>query len=162
MNKQCVPQWFTDEEKLVVARFDSLTRCVRRQCPLMVHFTGPMKVYGRMALHSNLSMYIFQKTLRGNWLMEFFRLLFFSLHASLFLLIWVALFIRRRNWFKFSIYAIAAAYLLYLAWVQRGIEERYTLPILPVLLIAAGDVALYVREMIVKIFALKKHPCKSE
>lgn len=139
-SQQCVPQWFNEEEKLVVARFDSLSHCVRRHCPLMVHITGPLKVYGRMALHSNLSMYIFQKTLRGNVLMEFFRVVFTLLHASLFVLIWVALAASWRKWPKFTLYAITAAYLVYLAWFQRGIEERYTLTMLPVLLIAAADV----------------------
>ena len=124
--------------------FDSLTRIVCRHCPLMVHVTGPLKVYGRMALHSNLSMYIFQKTLRGNPLMEFFRLLFFLLHASLFVLIWVALAASWRKWPKFAVYAVTAVYLVYLAWFQRGIEERYTLPVLPVLLIAAADVAVLI------------------
>ena len=138
-SQQCVPQWFVEAESPVVARFDSLTRLVRHRCPLLVHVMGPLKVYGRMALHSNLSMYLFQKTLRGNVLMEFFRFVFFALHASLFVLIGVALFFSWRNWRKFAVYAVAAAYLVYLAWFQRGIEERYTLPMLPILLLAAGD-----------------------
>lgn len=145
-SQQCVPQWFVEAERPVVARFDSLTRLVRHRCPLLVHVTGPLKVYGRMALHSNLSMYMFQKTLRGNVLMEFSRLLFFALHASLFVLIWVALFLSWRNWRKFTVYAVAATYLVYLAWFQRGIEERYTLPILPILLLAAGDVVTCVMQ----------------
>lgn len=60
-SQRCVPQWFVDEEQRVVMRFDSLTHIVCRHCPFTVHVTGPLKVYGRMALHSNLSMYIFQK-----------------------------------------------------------------------------------------------------
>ena len=48
--QQCVPQWFVEDEMLVVARFDRLTRSVRRQCPLMVHVIGPLKVYGRLAM----------------------------------------------------------------------------------------------------------------
>lgn len=142
--QKIVPQWFVEDEKLVVARFDSLAHCVRRQCPLMVHITGPLKVYGRMALHSNLSMYMFQKSLRGNVLMEFFRVIFFLLHASLFVLIWVALAASWRKWPKFALYALVAAYLVYLAWFQRGIEERYTLPMLPVLIIASADVAVQI------------------
>ena len=145
-NQQCVPQWFVDEERRVVTRFDSLTHIVRRRCPLMVHVMGPLKVYGRMALHSNLSMYIFQKTFRGNPLMELFRLLFFLLHASLFVLIWIALVTSWRKWPKFAVYAVTAVYLVYLAWFQRGIEERYTLPVLPVLLVAASDVAVLIVE----------------
>ncbi|MBR2194349.1 MAG: DUF2079 domain-containing protein [Salinivirgaceae bacterium] len=158
-SQQCVPQWFVEDEKLVVARFDSLTCCVRRHCPLMVHITGPLKVYGRMALHSNLSMYMFQKTLRGNVLMEFFRVLFFLFHGSLFVLIWVALAASRRIWPKFAIYTIAAAYLVYLTWFQRGIEERYTLPMLPILMIAAGDAVVLGKQMLNK---LKYHKQNSD
>ena len=158
-SQQCVPQWFNEEENRVVACFDSLTLCVRHQCPLMVHFTGPLKVYGRMALHSNLSMYIFQKTFRGNVLMEFFRVLFFLFHGSLFVLIWVALAASRRIWPKFAIYTIAAAYLVYLAWFQRGIEERYTLPMLPILMIAAGDAVVLGKQMLNK---LKYHKQNSD
>ncbi|MBO7146095.1 MAG: glycosyltransferase family 39 protein [Salinivirgaceae bacterium] len=150
-NQQCVPQWFTDEEKHVAAHFDSLTCQVRRQCPLMVHVSGPLKVYGRMALHSNLSMYMFQKTLRGNVLMELFRILFFMLHASLFVLIWVALAASWRKWPKFAVYAIAVTYLVYLAWFQRGIEERYNLPMLPVLMIAAVDAVVNGKQLLNKL-----------
>ena len=78
--------------------------------------------------------------------MELFRLLFFLLHASLFVLIWVALVASWRKWPKFAVYAVTAVYLVYLAWFQRGIEERYTLPVLPVLLIAATDVAVLIVE----------------
>lgn len=82
--------------------------------------------------------------------MEILRLLFFLLHASLFVLIWVALALSWRKWPKFAIYAVTAVYLVYLAWFQRGVEERYTLPVLPVLLIAATDVMAQIVKRLIK------------
>lgn len=138
-NVETVPDWFIESEKSVVSQFDALARVVRAECPFMYHLSGPLCVYGRMSMHSNLSMYMFQKTFRGNAVMKFARLLFYALHALLFVLIWVALLQNRRNCFKFAIIAVVAMYIVYLAWFQRGIEERYTLPVLPVLLVSATD-----------------------
>lgn len=138
-NGETVPDWFVEREKLVVSQFDALTHIVRAKCPFMYHLSGPMCVYGRLSLHSNLSMYMFQKTFRGNAVMEFFRFLFLAIHFSLFVLIWVTLVQNRRDRFKFAVVAVVAFYLVYLAWFQRGIEERYTLPVLPVLLVSATD-----------------------
>lgn len=153
---EVVPQWFVDEEKAVVSQFEDLERQVRSSFPLMVHVVGPAKVYGRMVLHSNLSMYMFQKTFRGKPLMEFFRFIFFAIHALLFVLIWVALVQNWRCWFKFAIVAVVAFYLVYLAWFQRGIEERYTLPMLPILLMGSADVCVRIVASVKKSIVTRK------
>jgi hypothetical protein len=88
----------------------------------------PVDVYFRMGLHSNLSLYIFQKTLRGNPVIEVFRYISFFIHASVFLLFPFACLLYFRR-YAYMILPIAA-YLLYLAFIQRGVEERYTLPFL--------------------------------
>ena len=89
-----------------------------------------------MALHSNLSLYIFQHTYRGNWMMELLRSVFFGIHSICFLgLIISLLFWKKLDWKQNAISATVLIYIFFLCYFQRGIEERYTLPILPLLMI---------------------------
>jgi hypothetical protein len=68
--------------------------------------------------------------------METIRVLFYGLHILCFLgLILSLLFIRKNDWKATAIGLAALIYVFYLCYFQRGIEERYTLPILPLLLI---------------------------
>lgn len=95
----------------------------------------PAKVYWNLAAHSNLSLYVFQKTWRGNLLMEVFRWLSFLIHVGVFILFPIAVFWKPRNRIKFIFGLPILLYLVYLCFVQRGVEERYTLPFLMPMLI---------------------------
>jgi len=100
----------------------------------------PLEVLKKATVHSNLSMYIFQKTLRGNLLIEFLRWLSLITHVSIFALAVFGLLICRdpRN---YSLLIPGVVFLLYLIFVQRGIEERYMLPFLtPLLLVSISTI----------------------
>ncbi|PCJ00131.1 MAG: hypothetical protein COB15_03075 [Flavobacteriales bacterium] len=139
-----IPKKIHHTEKIVIEEFQQLTNGYKSEFPLQYHILSPLKVFKTMAFHSNLSLYIFQHTFRGNWLMEVVRLLFFSLHGLCFIGLIASLFlIKRSDWKKSALTISVFIYVFYLCYFQRGIEERYTLPILPILLICLAELIKY-------------------
>lgn len=90
----------------------------------------PIEVYWRLAGHSNLSLYMFQRPLRGKSLMEVFRYFSFFIYCGTFVIFpfVVLLFFRNRKIQMLGLPILL--YLGYLCIVQRGIEERYSAPVL--------------------------------
>jgi len=132
-----MPDYLIEDEQLAVKGFNELTSEFKQHFWFTYYVVAPLKVFKNMAFHSNLSMYIFQSTFRGNYIMEFFRLIFFSLHGLCFIALLVNLILfRKLSALEYLIYLTAFIYVFYLCFFQRGIEERYTLPILPILLIS--------------------------
>ncbi len=139
-----MPSEPSGDELELMQRFESLQwEYLRRQwwhagvwLPVRVYFVD-------MAAHSNLNMYLFQKSCRGHWFCEFLRHSSFLLHLGIFVLFLpcAALQILRAYRGKgvelfWMLSLPLLSYLGYLAVVQRGVEERYTLPVLiPMLLL---------------------------
>jgi hypothetical protein len=122
------------------------------------HIVSPVKVFILMTFHSNLSLYIFQKTYRGTFIMETVRLIFYSLHGLCFLLLLVNVFLllKKDTLTYFTTVIIPLIYVFYLCYIQRGIEERYTLPILPLLIIGVASSFSCLYLAIIKGYSSKK------
>jgi hypothetical protein len=134
-----IPIETIDKEAIVVNQFNQLTEEYKTHFWLDYYIKSPVKVFKVMAFHSNLSLYIFQHIYRGNILMETIRFLFYAVHFLCFLMLLVGLFfINKNDWKQGALTLIIFTYVFYLCFFQRGIEERYTLPILPFLLIGLG------------------------
>ncbi len=123
-------------EKESTQDFIQLTNEFKSHFWFQYYFSSPFKVFKLMTFHSNLSLFIFQRTFRGTFIMETVRLLFYSIHGLCFLiLIFNLIMLNRKGVVSYSLVIAPLTYVYYLCYVQRGIEERYTLPILPFLLI---------------------------
>ncbi len=128
-----------ESEIIVSNELKQLVREYKHEFWFDYHIKSPLKVFKIMAFHSNLSLYIFQHTYRGNILMELTRVLFYTLHTLCFIALLIALFlIKTSDWRQSALIISLIVYVFYLCYFQRGIEERYTLPILPFLLITLG------------------------
>ena len=103
---------------------------------LRAYILVPFEVLKEATVHSNLSLYIFQKPLRGNMFVEVLRWLSLITHILIFSLAVIGLGICREKW-SYSLLLPGLVFLLYLIFVQRGIEERYMLPFLVPFLLAA-------------------------
>jgi len=115
------------------------------------YIVSPLKVFKKLAFHSNLSLFIFQKPFRGNIFMETFRGICFLIHSIAYLVLIVGLFYRKKIYEK-SLFSISLViYVFYLIFVQRGIEERYALPILSLVLINLGYFLLNAKNTIANI-----------
>jgi len=132
LSGRLMPSELLQAEAQSVALFDSLASNFRRQQPLRYYLITPAKVAGELLMHSNLNAYYFQHTGRGKWGVELLRILSVFVHAMAWILLGYWLW---RGGPQRWLFAGICLYLCYLIFVQRGIEERYTFPLLaPVLL----------------------------
>jgi len=130
-NKLPMPKEIPKTEQKVISDFNSMTKEFKISFPLQNYIISPLITLKRMIFHSNLSFYMFQKTFRGNLLMEIIRWLFLIIHASAYILFGGSLLIKKISVEDMFFVLIPLIYIFYLAYFQRGVEERYTLPILP-------------------------------
>ncbi len=119
----------TPLEHSIIARVSAITDEWRSAHPLHHHVIVPLRVLKQLAAHSNLNLWVFQHTWRGHPAVEAMRWFSAILHAALLAAAALAFLFRVPLPVRL-ISAGCAAYLLYLAYVQRGVEERYTLPVL--------------------------------
>jgi hypothetical protein len=117
------------EENEIVQKLDRVKWQYRWDHPIHYALVVPSRVVKQMILHSNLNLYMFQHTYRGLWWMETLRWLSLIIHVillgSIFIIPWLKIPLPLRIAACFAL-----LYLLYLAFIQRGVEERYTLPVL--------------------------------
>lgn len=133
---QAMPRTLPREEESVVREFSGFAAEYRQTYPIHSLLVVPLKVYWNMGAHSNLSLYMLQQTYRGRAWMEVLRLVCFGIHLLVFLVFPIAAIVFYRRPAVLAIVIPGLVYLLYLAFVQRGVEERYTLPFLaPMLLV---------------------------
>jgi len=132
-----------------------LTTLYRSQRPMQFALVTPMRVLQELVFHSNLPYYSVQKTYRGTIAIETLRWLSFAVHSlSLLALVFTPLLgglllIKKRASISsaqtlfLTVALCASGYLYYLVFVQRGIEERYTLPVLAIgVLVVAKVISL--------------------
>ncbi len=129
-----------EEEERIVARLDEVARSYRRDHPFTYHFQVPLRVLKDMLLHSNLNLYMFQHTYRGTIPVEALRWASLIIHVCLLMLVFLV------PWMAFPAplriaAVLALLYLGFLAYVQRGVEERYTLPVLHLCVLFGAAIA---------------------
>lgn len=137
----------TDSEKELSSRFVKYRKAFVREYPLYSYVVIPFKVYFNLGAHSNLSLYLFQKTWRGTPFMEILRYFSFALHLGVFIFFPIAFLFMRKSLLWLCVSTPILVYLMYLCVVQRGVEERYTLPVLvPMFLLVTAAGSKLVRD----------------
>ena len=122
-------------EKEVIHDFQIYTAEINSKHWFWCHVVVPIKLFKAVSFHSNLSLYMFQHTLRGRWWMEGLRMFFLLLHLLCCLSFIGFLFLKGDRLPKAHFGLIIVFYFFYLCCIFRGLEERYTLPILPLMLV---------------------------
>ncbi|MBK9147127.1 MAG: hypothetical protein IPM12_04800 [Flavobacteriales bacterium] len=133
----------TRSEQGILFALESITAEWRRTHRWHHHVIVPLRVLKQMAAHSNLNLWVFQHTWRGQPAMEALRWFSAILHALLIAAAALAFLLRVPLPVRLLSFG-CAAYLFYLAYVQRGVEERYTLPVLFIGVACAGFVAQHI------------------
>jgi hypothetical protein len=118
------------EEDALATDIRVITAEYRRDHPWHHHIVVPAMVMRQLVVHSNLNLYMFQHSFRGRPLMEALRVVSLLIHIFLILVPLVILFAPSIPVPIRTAALCATFYLLLLAYWQRGVEERYTLPIL--------------------------------
>lgn len=120
---------YSAEERRIVDTLEHVTREWRQEHRFHHLVIVPARVLKQLVAHSNLNLWLFQHHLRGHAIMEVLRWMSAAMHMMLLFCVPLALLLRTPATIRFVAFG-ACAYLLYLAYVQRGVEERYTLPVL--------------------------------
>ena len=119
----------TRDEQGIMSSLETITDQWRSEHFFHHQVLVPYRVLKEMIAHSNLNLYLFQGELRGTAWVEILRWISAIMHVLLFLCVLLAVFIRTPASLRWCAVG-ACAYIGYLAYVQRGVEERYTLPVL--------------------------------
>jgi len=129
--KMFMPTTLLKEEQDFINTVNQFKTRLKKELWLTNLFITPLKSYKKTAVHSNLNLYIFQNTFRGNFWMEVLRWLSFLVFSiSIFISLWLWL-------FKFEVLIrvlsfIVFGYTFYLIFFQRMNETRYMHPIYPI------------------------------
>lgn len=128
------------EEQVIVDDIAQVTRAYRSEHAWRYHILVPAQVLRKLIAHSNLNLHLFQHALRGRPWVEGLRWLSALLHIILLLGVFLAVWWRIDPTVRWAALG-AALYVFYLAHVQRGVEERYTLPVLHMAVLFAALMA---------------------
>jgi len=128
----------TEQETQLRTEVDQLTKNLKRTMWKENHFLVPLRSIGWTFSKSQLNLKIFQTRYRGQWWMELLR---YScvIFISLFTLLAITQLFNYKNK-SFLIMALAIiGYLFYLFFIQKMNEERYLMPLLPIILLMGTD-----------------------
>ena len=139
LQKRVVPAFFSKKEQFVVRKFNFFTEQYKSKHWISYHVVVPLKYLKVMSFHSNLNLYVFQHTWRGSLVMEVVRFLSLLIHFSAFVLLVMSLFVCRLTTFTRLVSISSIIYVLFLAFYFRELEERYTIPILPILFLVSAE-----------------------
>ncbi len=140
-----------ETEKNLRLKVDKLTKRIRTQNLVLCYIKTPFRSAKFIFTKSQLNLFIFQKTYRGIWWMEMLR------YTCLFLIVLSTLLsllniFNRRNKPIFLFAGCMILYLFYLFFIQKINEERYLMPLLPIILLNG----------IYTIFEWRKYMIKSQ
>lgn len=126
--------------------FISKTKALRKKFiadnPIDFYFKTPFKSAVQFLNKSYMNLYIFQVTYRGNYIVEGLRILCWLVLIASVLLTFLIPFKVKWNTFEVAIVIGIGLFLFYLVAFQRLNEERYIVPIMPLLLLL-GAYSLY-------------------
>lgn len=133
-NKQL--QGETSREILFRERTDSITTTLKKSHFVRYHFLTPVQSAKDQFTKSQLNLEIFQVYGRGNWFVELLRI--FCLVLINFLLMGSVLILFGKNLQLRLISLGILLYCFYLFYVQRLNEDRYIIPLLPLLFVSGS------------------------
>lgn len=138
--KTSMPIEVPEIEKQTISKIETLVSKYKSESWFEYYIKSPLKVFKTLAFHSNLSLYIYQKTFKGKLIMEAFRFLAYALHSIAFSLLFLSLFSKKSLDYKSIFSFTLLIYVSYLIFIQRGIEERYTLPVFALVLLSSTQI----------------------
>lgn len=149
-SKTSMPLEIPEIEKQTISKIEILVSKYKTDAWFEYYVKSPLKVFKTLAFHSNLSLYVYQKTFRGNLIMEALRIFAYAIHVIAFCFLILSLFAKKTIDYK-SLFSITILiYVGYLIFIQRGIEERYTLPVFALILISSTQIVQQIFQKIKK------------
>jgi hypothetical protein len=125
---------FKTQERIFVQKVNATRDELVRQNRFTYHILTPFKSAVYLLSKSQLNLFIYQETFRGNFLMELIRWISLLL-INLGMISLVVQILRRRTQLIVSLSFASLGYFFYLIYFQRMNEDRYLSPLLPLLFI---------------------------
>lgn len=127
-----------ENERILRLKVDSITRVLKTKNFVLRNIIGPFRSAEFMLVKSQLNLHIFQHTYRGFWWMETLR------YSSLVLILlsFLLSFLQVRDFKDKPVFLFLLATILYfgyLCFFHKINEERYILPLLPIMLLIAAN-----------------------
>jgi hypothetical protein len=128
-------------ELKAISEIDKLTTEYRSAFWFNYAILAPLKVFKTVAFHSNLSLYFYyKKPFNESFLLKAYMFGVYLIHTFAFVVFAFGLFSNKQQNLKIALLLPVALYVFYLIYFQRGIEERYTLPVLAIVLLSAAQI----------------------
>lgn len=140
---------FKIQERIFVQKVNATREELVRQNRFTYHVITPFKSAVYLLSKSQLNLFIYQETFRGNILMELIRWISLLL-INLGMLSLVVQVLRRRTQLIAVLSFASLTYFFYLIYFQRMNEERYLSPLLPLLFIVLIVTIYETRSLLLK------------
>lgn len=140
-----MPSSYSSLELKQVKYFENLKNEYSKNNWITAYIKAPFIYLKYLVLHSNTSnVYFFQETLRHIKLLNVTRLSLVSIHVILYIILFISILyftLNRTTWIPEIIFPtlIPVLYIIFFIFIHREIEQRYMLPLLPLLIINAGN-----------------------
>jgi hypothetical protein len=124
---------YSEKELILVGKFTEFKHQYRSEYKFTSYVKSPAKVLKNIIWQSHLNLHQYWHTYKDSWWIKPFSLLTSLLHLTGYLLPLFFLVCRRKNLKKhWALILATGLFLGYLIFIQIGIEQRYTYPLLPI------------------------------
>ena len=142
-----MPDKYLPVELRVIAEFENLTSEFKKKFFFTYYIVSPAIYLKMMLVHSNTSnLFVFQEKYRGVVLLNFLRYAFTFLNIALYAALFINLFSIRDIQKKLIVVYTPLIYLILYCFIEKMFEQRYMLPLLPILLIGLSIPVKYFLE----------------
>jgi len=120
--------------------FEKLISEYKRDRPFNYWVVTPLIYFRRMVFHSNTShIFLFQNKFRQNMIVNSSRIFLALLHIGAFIALFINLLLLRERTEQMILVLIPFLFIIFFCTIHREIEQRYMLPILPLIIIGLGS-----------------------
>ncbi len=138
-NNIAMPENYSTSQIMVASQFNDLTDAYKNASPFNYYILYPIKYLRDVVIHSNTSnLLIFQSPYREkNLVINIFRYVLVAIHVMLYVSVFFNMFYYRKDLVGFLIFsAVPLFFILFFTVFIQAIEQRYMLPILPIIVIS--------------------------
>ena len=153
---KAMPDHFLPEQLAVEKEFETLVSEYRKTFFIDYWFKTPLIYLKRMVVNSNTSnIYFFQEENRDKKYVNFYRYLLLAVHLFLYLCLFLNFIIMKGFTKRLLFVYVPLLFVFFFIVVHREIEQRYMLPVLPILIIGSAYVVQKIFQIIAGIIILK-------
>jgi hypothetical protein len=143
-----MPSNYLPEQVLVKEKYNELIKSYKKKHFFSYWFISPIVYLKRMIFHSNTAhIFFFQEEHRNNVIFNIIRFSMFIIHVLVYFALFFNLFFLKRSIHKIAIVYLPILFILFFSVFHREIEQRYMLPVLPIIIVGLGFTINYLSRL---------------